>query len=604
MFSDVAQAATEATFSYTGQKELSELNSKFDKIIQARESGKGASILQVRAREDLNAAKANSPWVAEQADKLFREKFSGGGSTGIFKATPQEKAASDHLELVEETRLKLGLSTGEEAQKRISLDENAKSAKLQAEAQKQVRNYNGELVFSNTQAQLNSQSIKMMDAMNRIMKTSGGTLSNDAVRDVTMTVDQTALQLKQELNTQTRDERTGHILIDKAGYDANLKEIEDWAAQTKAVAADSSYLKIIQDLNTEQSAEINYVATNKYRTLKELGAAGGQAAVNAYLVAARTKEGAAKQLLIGANPIAKDMFKQGGSFNQASSDGLDKIILPTPASLNMSQQEAMATGTVLNDPKNAKLLISTVDKVSTEPEAVEPFKSMIKQNPDSSAVMWSQQFKSWAYQNKPKAQTVMDSGMDALKKAFLSAYVSDTNKLPTDFEIKDSVREMETVRTKGGRKEVPARGKGSFRRNVVVGEGVTKETGKILSNMLGILVQNPEYAKKVASDLGTPDATPQQLVRSVVLGNAAPVEEAPATPSKEVKPDGFTGATKPTGMSEEEAIKVLYEADVASATTELEKERAFGKLLRGEYRRDGVIEKAKTIKEVSNGKSK
>lgn len=517
LFADVAEVATQAAFSFTGQQELTDLKSKFDRVVQARQAGGNSAALQVKARADLDAAKANSPWIAQQADKLFSDTF-GGGSSGVFKATPQEEARDKHLQRVEETRLALGLSTAEEAQKRITLDENAKSAKVQADAQKDVREYNSELVFSNTQAQLNNNSIKFMDAVNRTMSLSGGTLTNDAVRNLNLTVDQTALQLKQELNSQTRDPNTGHLLIDKAGYDDNLKEIEDWVENTKAMIGDQSFLKVIQDLNTEQNAEINFIATTKYKTLKELNAAGGQAAVNAYLVAAKTPEGAAKQLLIGANPIAKDMFKQGGSFNQASSDGLDKIVVSTPTTVNLSEPEALATGTVLNDPKNGKLMDTAVEKVATEPAAVEPYKSMIKKNPDSSAMLWSDRFKAWKTQNPTKGNEVLTHGLDALKNSFLSSYVSDTGRIPTDFTISDK-REAETRQTKAGRQEVRSSRRGRFRRNVVEGEGMTKETASILSNMLALLVNNPEFAQQVASDAGVQgEIAPQELVRVVVLG--------------------------------------------------------------------------------------
>ena len=54
---------------------------------------------------------------------------------------------------------------------------------------------------------------------------------------------------------------------------------------------------------------------------------------------------------------------------------------------------------------------------------------------------------------------------------------------------------------------------------IVSGEGVTKETGKILSNILMVLSNNPDYAKQVASDLNMVEgSTPQELVRAVVLG--------------------------------------------------------------------------------------
>ena len=518
LFTDVARVATEATFSFTGQQELSDLRGKFDRIVQARQAGGSSSALQAKARASLDEARASTPWAAAEAEKMFRDTFSGGSTSGAFSATPEEKAQEKHLQKVEEVRLSLGLSSTEEAQKRITLDENAKSAKVQADSQKDVREYNGELVFSNTQAQLNNNSIKFMDAINRTMTQSGGTLSSDSTRSLNLTVDQTIVQLKQELNTQTRDQETGHLLIGKAGYDDNLKEIEEWGANTKAMVADQSYTKIIQELNTEQNAEINFIATKKYKTLKTLNAAGGQAAVNAYLVAAKRPEGAAKQLLIGSNLVAKDMFKQPGSFNQAGSDGLDKVLLPTPSNVFVSDAEAMATGTMLNDPANAKLTTTTVETVATEDNAVEPFKKIIQKNPDSSALLWSNAFKSWSSTQPAKAKTVLTHGVDALKTSFLSSYVSETGKLPVEFNITDQSNSTIRRKTKGGFEDVPSTRKNRFTPNVVVGEGISKESAGILSNMLAVFTNNPKYAKEVANEIGAIDATPQQLVKMVVLG--------------------------------------------------------------------------------------
>ena len=580
LFADVAKVATEATFSFTGQQELSDLNKKFDRVVQARQQGGNSSSLQVRARADLDIARANSPWIAKEAEKLFREKFSGGGS-GAFEATPQEKAKEKHLQDVEEKRLAWGLSTTEEAQKRISLDENAKSAKIQADAQKDVREYNGDLVFSNTQTQLTNNSIKFMDGINRAMVQGGGTLGQDAVRSFNLTIDQQVVQLKQQLNSQTRDQETGHLLTSKASLEDNLKEIEDWAGDTKAMVADSAYMKVIQDLNTEQTAEINLIATSKYRTLKILAASGGQEAVGAYLKAAARPEGAAKQLLIGANPIAKDMFKQSGSFNQASADGVDKILLPTPANIFLSEPEALATGTVLNDPANAKVLTTTVESVATDDNAAEPFKSMIKKNTDSSAILWGQAFKSWSFANKAKGETVLTHGVDALKTSFLSAFVSDNNSLPTDFNIKDQTNTIRR-KTKGGFQDVNTGRKGSFKPNVVVGQGITRESGKILSNMLSVFINNPEYAKKVGGELGMPDASPQELVRAVVLGAPEEPLEKP-----KAKTDTSTKETQATAeVTPEEAADVQgrFDSAMARANTPELKGEVFKALLNGFFK--------------------
>jgi len=546
LFTDVARVATEAAFAFTGQQELTELKNKFERVVQARQQGGNSSALQIKARADLDEAKANSPWVAKQADRLFKDTFGGGTTTGVFKATPEEEARDKHLQRVEEVRLSLGLSTSEEAQKRITLDESAKSAKIQADAQKDVREYNGELVFSNTQAQLNNNSIKFMDAVNRANVQGGGTISGDATRSLNLAVDQQVLLLKSQLNSQTRDPQTGHLLIDKAGYDSNLSEIEDWASNTKAMIGDSAYLKVIGDLNKEQSAEINFVATAKYRILKELQVAGGPAAVQAYLVAAQRKDGPAKFLLIAANPIAKDMFKQQGSFNGASATGLDKLILPVPDVSIMSEPEAFATGTQLNDPANEKLMISVVEKVATEDASVSPYDSMIQKNTDASALTWSTRFKGWAAQNRDKGDRVLATTVNSLKRAFLSSYVADNSSLPTTLEIKS-----ETGRRKFSRKPP--------RMNVVSGEGVTSNTGKIAFNMFSVFNLNPVFLKKFGTENGNPDMTAQEAVSFVLVG-------APQEPVVKTQPVSDVLGGEEGRKAVVEANRVFNEA-LSNATT-------------------------------------
>jgi uncharacterized membrane protein YjjP (DUF1212 family) len=49
--------------------------------------------------------------------------------------------------------------------------------------------------------------------------------------------------------------------------------------------------------------------------------------------------------------------------------------------------------------------------------------------------------------------------------------------------------------------------------------------------MLAVFVQNPKYANKVAGELGMSGATPQELVRAVVLGAPEPTVEDTSTQS-------------------------------------------------------------------------
>ena len=127
-------------------------------------------------------------------------------------------------------------------------------------------------------------------------------------------------------------------------------------------------------------------------------------------------------------------------------------------------------------------------------------------------------FKSWSSTQPAKAKTVLTHGVDALKTSFLSSYVSETGKLPVEFNITDQSNSTIRRKTKGGFEDVPSTRKNRFTPNVVVGEGISKESAGILSNMLAVFTNNPKYAKEVANEIGAIDATPQQLVKMVVLG--------------------------------------------------------------------------------------
>lgn len=513
VFAEVAQKATEATFAYTGQKELEGLKSKFDKLAQARKQGVSSSVLQAKARGLLDEAKANSPWVAAEADKIFKTTFGGTA----FEKTPQEKAQEAYAQERSQMALRLGV-TEAEAEKRIALAEDAKQTKLLADAQKETRQYNGEVVFGNVQTQLTNTSVQFMDAINRGMKNNGGSLSIDDKRSLSLTAQQTANQLKAQLNNQVRDPNSGHLLVTKAEYDSALNQIDSWVDETQSIIEDQSYLKLIQDLNTEQSAEISVVGTSKYRTLKEINAAGGQAAVQTYLKASQKSEGAAKQLLIGTNPVVADQFKQQGSFNQAAATGVDKIMLPTVANVNelfqpnttMSEGEALATGTIINDPANASLTQAVVEKAATEPQAEQAVKSMVIKNPDSSAVVWSNQYKAWRNANEGKAKRFEGTVIDGLKRSFLSSYASENGTLPESFEFVTAPRPTNRLASSKQRAPKP---------NQIRGEGISRESGAILRNMLSVFTFNPAALEEVRKESGISDLSPQEAVPYVVLGN-------------------------------------------------------------------------------------
>lgn len=509
LFSDVLNVATEASFAYAGGKELDNLKKKFGNIAQARAQGGKSGILQAKARAALDEAKANSPWIASKADSLFQSTFGGGGGSGSFAKTPQEKAEESYQAAVTEKALRLNVSN-EEAAKRIAMEDNAATAKVLADSQKDVREYNGELVFANTQVQVNNNTVKLMDAAKRAMTNGGGTLSLDDKRSLDFTIDNTVSQLKSDLASQVRDPNTGHLLIGKAEYDESLSEIEEWAKTSKQMVGDNSYLTVIQDVNTASQAEVQVTALKQYPTLKSLNAAGGQSAVQAYVDVLNRPEGTSKQLLIQSNPILKQAFKQQGSFNQAAMTGVDKLVVPNSDAFNLTENEAYAVGTVLNDPRNAKLTETVLENVASDlAGGFVAFTKMFSKNPDSAAIVWSDRYKAWSQGNADKAEKINGGVLDGLKKGFLSTYAADNSSLPTDFSIGNAPAPTSKLASSKQRAPNP---------NTITGQGVTKESAAFLRNMLATYTYNPKELEKARSDSGVPDLTPQEAVPYFVLG--------------------------------------------------------------------------------------
>lgn len=538
LFSDVLNVATEASFAYAGGKELDNLKKKFGNIAQARAQGGKSSVLQAKARAALDEAKANSPWIASKADSLFQSTFGGGGSSGTFAKTPQEKAEEAYQTAVTEKAMRLNVSN-EEAAKRIVMEENAASAKILADSQKDVREYNGELVYANTQVQVNNNTVKLMDAVRRGMTNGGGTLSLDDKRSLEFTVDSTVAKLKADLAAQVRDPNTGHLLIGKSEYDESLSEIEEWAKTSKQMVADTSFLKVIQDVNTASQAEVQVMAARLYPVINTLNAAGGQGPVQAFINALNRPEGQAKQLLIDSNPMLKQAFKQQGSFNQSAMTGVEKLLVPNDDAFNLTENEAYAVGTVLNDPRNAKMTESILDTVASDlAGGFIAFKKMFTKNPDSSAIVWSDRYKAWAEGNKDKADKISGGILDSLKKGFMSTYAADNSALPTDFSIGSAPAPTSKIASRKQRAPKP---------NTITGQGITKESSVFLRNMLATFTYNPKELEKVRSDSGIPDLTPQEAVPYFVLGKTPerfsnnnsekPNSNTPNTPKAET-PEG------------------------------------------------------------------
>lgn len=523
LFSDIANTAMQATTSFIGQKELNSLGKKFDNIAQLRSQGGNATTLSARARTALAEMKAANPQYAQQADALFQTKF-GGGSSGVFAKTAEEKAKDAYVQEVTETALQLGL-TQEEAAKRITLRKDAEDAKKLADQQKDLREYNGEVLYSSTQKTLNNVSISFMDSIGRALDANGGTLSTDNKRALIATTENQKLALVSQLNAQVRDPNNGHLLISKDLYDSNLEAIDKWAEDTKRIIGDNAYAKLVVEANTAKSAEVNLMASRKYELFKVLDNAGGQNLVQAYIQGAMRGEGAAKEYLKRIHPAMSDAFEAQGSFSQAADKGFDKLMLGSGRPTPMTQNEAFAVGTILNDPANTKVTIAAVEEVSKGADKSKAFRDMIINNPDSARMMWTNTYKTWAQGNKDKAKRVGSAALTGLRSSFLGAYAKEAGDLNPDFNYVNPSNEEVANAAKVGRAGLLKSDKLRL-----TGKGLTPEIASIVNNARNVIESHPDVWEELNKKAGM--ALSLDLATRYALTDKLPEIEEPQEPTK------------------------------------------------------------------------
>lgn len=580
LFADVAEVAAEGTVSYLGHKELSKLSGSFDEVVQLRKAGKGkAPTLQAKADAMLSKYKLANPTMARQADALYREKFGGG----TFEKTPEEVSQENYRRRVADLVNMLGLEP-EQAAGRVAQLEKADQSKKLAEQQKLVREYNGELVYNNTEQQVTVRSIIFMDDLQARIKAGSGSLSHEDTRSLKLSISQQAAKLKQELASQARDPATNHLLMGTAEYDKSVKAIEEWETKSRAMLDDNDYLNLITKLNTAKSAEVNYTAMKNFETISILKASGGEPAVQAYLEATRRGEGAAVEFLKRTNPHLANLFGQGGSFLRSADMGLNKLTLGMKDGEKISEQEAVATGHLLNDPANFPILAGIIKSAKEFPDKLKAWSEIVKKNPQAAAVNWSERYKAFAQANPEQAKLMNNTTLEALRTAFITGYASENSSLDIDFSfgnVKEGVAAKDQLRG-GYAKALASR--------FVTGEGISPETASIARDVRSLFSQVPdalsEISKKAGADLTPEEATrfylTNKLPERLTMGSQEsrelnadtpdefsdefdmPKEKAPAPAAKEKAPKG-TPKEKPleaTGTPDELRIKGLMDSGI------------------------------------------
>ena len=523
LFADAAASAVSGGFEIAGNMELNELGRKFSDIAQARKSGKSRDLLMGKARNALNKVKADSPWVADQADQLFRQTFGGGGG-GVFEKTPAEKAQEKVAQEVHELAGRLGVAP-EEAHKRIAFKAQAEQAAVRADMEKYNKEVNSGVITGALGKELNLTSVSLMTQIQTLSE--NGSLGLNEVQAIKMGIAQAKSKFIADLHERVRDPRSGHMLVTHEVYKDAMNSIDDWVKNSESLVEDNEYASLISKANTAKKAEISFIAANMYQEMSVAKEAGGQAAVEALIKLVDTPEGTYKEFIKKFNPVAADLYKQEGSFLESVGGGTSKLLLGETKPISLTQAESIAMGTIINDPKNKQTKKLIIERAGEDEASATRISEMTRDNPDSCKVAWDKEYTNWAKTNKEKGKKVSDAVLKGLRTSLLTSYAFANDSADIDFEFVSFSKEEQENLAKVGRAGLTKSNK-----NRLTGEGLSPEMGAVILNARKVIEANPEVWTSLNEKAGMALSL-DLATRYAMTGKLPETEEEPAKKTSE-----------------------------------------------------------------------
>jgi hypothetical protein len=581
--------------------DLKELRNGLGNISQAMEASNNKSGLLLRARALVDKTRADAPWVKDKAEALYSRvigagKGGGGGNLGgVFSESPEEKELSKFQAKVAEKQLANPTFNANQAAERVRLDMQRREQKEQFELLQAQGKAEGDVINNYVNQTLATSTVRFMDKLDALRAEGGGSIDATQVAVLERQIMEQANGFMVEALKGLTDAEGNPITNapNKEAIDGIQADIDDWVQKSKDLLKNSSTTEMIASLNRQSSVREQQIIHNSFDTIDILAKKGGQVMVQDFLEWADKNEGTLKDYFAKVNPRMMELLGKNSNVKALLSSSYNKLIgvsppnvrktptnnaggVPIPYRKGLTDDEAIVMGTALVDPTTPRSLVfAAYDRATESEEAKEAFTSLLEKNPDSFKQFFSEGYSDYLNKEEKSALGLADLAIGAAKKNYYTQSHAGTGSfMPTSFEIK-------TV-TPSGKFGVP--------RVTAVGSGLSTEMVGVINNTYRMFNSNPKVLKNFLEKNGLPPETDAKEATQIALLKdkfSAPLEVKEEASPEKPKEEG--------GMTEDEAIKVLYESEMAAAKTELEKERVFGKLLRGEYRRDGVIDKAKAI---------
>lgn len=520
--------ATDAIVGGVGRVQLDSLQSEFDEIRQARMTGGDRNNLMTQARVALNTFKANSPGLRQNADALFESAFGtgGGGSGGLFAATPTEKGVDKAQQDIAEYAAKNNVSM-RVAQQRMAVSGAAEALKAQADIDK----YDAEAADKTTelshQFSLNDTTLRVVDTMNGLLETKGS-IDASSVAGFNQSIRMEAMKMEAQIRKNAfRDD--GSLAITQSELNRRLQEVKTWQADMNTMVSDFSKSKLSADLLKDISNEGALAFTKAFPLVNAASQISPQLGSQVFDMV--TTPDATRRKWISENPKIKSLLENQEAFSANVAEGISKITLVDRQKDSLSPTEGQSVGVALRN-GNDEATKYVWDQVASSPLAADKFKQVAYWSPEILEKSLKPGFQYMLNKDYEKYKPVIDSQIAGAVTAFQSNYSLLHSKLPTRVGI--VIREDE---------------RGNKRLHIETPDGLGAglegaENSRNINNMYKLLQTNPKYLRERGEAVGNPDITPEEYL-SVIL-STTPV----TVPSVREVPEATQATPAPTQPQE------------------------------------------------------
>lgn len=413
------------------------------KLSRARKSGMGLDAAQDRARALYSRAVNANPLFAGEIRDAYKNYFGGGGTgSGIFDATPEEKATLQFREDVQMLSNELQIPS-QDAADRIRLQREQEIRLKDIEATAAERNLNGDEFVGFTQVSLRQGGeVLKADIAAQIVKT--GPLTPEQKQVYLNQVQQLASQT-QARSTELMRDGSGKLqlgAVDREGLAAAQAQVDNFV---------KNYTMYINDNDLQTIVNANKEITNsKYRTalLESFGpliaireVVGNDA--SAYALQEMMNNKSFTQIAKD-QPFLAGVFSSLGDFNNAYGTSLGQsmqaMIGKSDNRFGSQQKDVEVAGIVAalsssNGAKNFDLFVTDGDKASS----LSLFKETFTKVPEAVTTLTRPDYRAMVRANPSKYTAELQASADGALKGLSTRALLDSEGMKPDLKMSFTV---------------------------------------------------------------------------------------------------------------------------------------------------------------------